>query len=84
MVYNHINNYIYSQFTGQLNNGYRSLQYVQNDAQFKGIEEMIITIDKQLFLVIMLEQIYYTIKEIYTRIPAYHLSTYIKHSLQKT
>lgn len=37
--YNRINNYIYGQFTGtELNNGYRSLQYVQNDAQFKGIE----------------------------------------------
>ncbi len=46
--YNRINNYIYGQFTGtELNNGYRSLQYVQNDAQFKGMKEiLIITITK--------------------------------------
>ncbi len=84
--YNRINNYIYGQFTGtELNNGYRSLQYVQNDAQFKGIEgnidyyynqDSLIGISGDYVRANLLHN-----KGNIPRIPAYRLSTYIKHSI---
>ncbi|WIV89212.1 TonB-dependent receptor domain-containing protein [Proteus appendicitidis] len=84
--YNRINNYIYGQFTGtELNNGYRSLQYVQNDAQFKGIEGNIDYYYNQDSL-IGISGDYVRAKLLHNkgnipRIPAYRLSTYIKHSI---
>lgn len=84
--YNRINNYIYGQFTGtELNNGYRSLRYVQNDAQFKGIEgnidyyynqDSLIGISGDYVRANLLHN-----KGNIPRIPAYRLSTYIKHSI---
>lgn len=84
--YNRINNYIYGQFTGtELNNGYRSLQYVQNDAQFKGVEGNIDYYYNQDSL-IGISGDYVRANLLHNngnipRIPAYRLSTYIKHSI---
>ncbi|WP_409283068.1 TonB-dependent receptor domain-containing protein [Proteus columbae] len=84
--YNRINNYIYGQFTGtELNNGYRSLQYVQNDALFKGVEGNIDYYYNQDSL-IGISGDYVRAKLLHNkgnipRIPAYRLSTYIKHSI---
>ncbi|MEQ5140735.1 MULTISPECIES: TonB-dependent receptor domain-containing protein [Proteus] len=83
--YNRINNYIYGKFTGaELNNGYRSLQYVQHDAQFKGVEgnidyyynqDSLIGISGDYIRANLLHN-----KGNIPRIPAYRLSTYIKHN----
>ncbi|WP_311750387.1 TonB-dependent receptor domain-containing protein [Proteus columbae] len=84
--YNHIDNYIYGKFTGaELNNGYRPLQYVQHDAQFKGVEgnidyyyyqDSLIGISGDYVRANLLHN-----KGNIPRIPAYRLSVYIKHSL---
>ncbi|AUT92705.1 TPA: TonB-dependent receptor [Proteus mirabilis] len=84
--YNRINNYIYGKFTGPvLDNGYRSLQYIQHDAEFKGIEgnidyyyyqDNLIGISGDYVRANLLHN-----KGNIPRMPAYRLSAYIKHHL---
>ncbi|HBC0988749.1 TPA: TonB-dependent receptor [Escherichia coli] len=84
--YNRINNYIYGKFTGpDINNGYRPLQYVQHDAEFKGIEgnidyyyseDNLIGFSGDYIRAKLLNN-----KGNIPRIPAYRLSAYLRHHL---
>lgn len=85
VYYNRINNYIYGEITGNtLNNGYKPLQYVQRDAEFKGVEgnvdyyyqeDSLVGISGDYISASLLDN-----KGNVPRIPAYRVSSYIKHA----
>ncbi|EKT56012.1 TonB-dependent receptor domain-containing protein [Providencia sneebia] len=83
--YNRINNYIYGEITAApLNNGYKPLQYVQQDAEFKGIEGNIdYFYSDDSYVGLSGDYVRATLlhnKGNVPRMPAYRISSYIKHT----
>lgn len=83
--YNRIDNYIYGNITGvPLENGYKPLQYVQQDAEFRGIEGNIdFFYSEDSYFGFSGDYVRATLlnnKGNVPRIPAYRISSYIKNS----